>query len=473
VRAGGSVPRASLLANGLAAPNKRKLGLQRMRNPVVACAAFAALGAGIAAPAAMASSAKVGQNRLIVATSSGEANKLDITLEGSSFIVTDGVALRPESRCETVTSKRVSCSTNGVTLLFADGDDENDTIVNSTNYASDMRGGVGDDHLFGGAGNDTLRGNPGVDEVRGNDGDDTIITRGDVTDYVYCGPGNDTVKADPVDFVDADCENVDRGTGPGGSQPPAPTPGPAGPTIISPSAVGTANPIPVSIGSGKCPKPYIGSAADDRIDGSSDADRIFGLGGNDLLIGFANDDCIFGSEGADRLFGGPGKDDLFGGAGNDIIIGGEGADRMSGAAGVDLMNGEAGNDRMRGGLGNDRMRGKAGADTMFGGLGNDLVDGGANNDQVYGEAGRDKLIGGLGNDRLSGGAGNDSLAGGSGRDLLIGGAGLDSLRGGPGNDTIRARDGKRDTIDCGSGKDTVVADRIDSVRGCEKRSGAR
>jgi Ca2+-binding RTX toxin-like protein len=42
------------------------------------------------------------------------------------------------------------------------------------------------------------------------------------------------------------------------------------------------------------------------------------------------------------------------------------------------------------------------------------------------------------------------------------------VSGGSGNDTIQARDGERDTIDCGSGKDTVVADKIDVVKGCEK-----
>jgi Ca2+-binding RTX toxin-like protein len=41
--------------------------------------------------------------------------------------------------------------------------------------------------------------------------------------------------------------------------------------------------------------------------------------------------------------------------------------------------------------------------------------------------------------------------------------GNDTLIGGPGNDTIYARDGKRDVIDCGTGKDVVYADRYDKV----------
>ena len=52
---------------------------------------------------------------------------------------------------------------------------------------------------------------------------------------------------------------------------------------------------------------------------------------------------------------------------------------------------------------------------------------------------------------------------------MTGGPGLDLLDGGPGNDTINARDGARDTIRCGAGKDTVAADKKDIIaRGCEK-----
>jgi hypothetical protein len=39
---------------------------------------------------------------------------------------------------------------------------------------------------------------------------------------------------------------------------------------------------------------------------------------------------------------------------------------------------------------------------------------------------------------------------------------------GPGDDAINSVDGVRETIDCGSGRDTVRADRRDRLRGCEK-----
>ena len=36
-----------------------------------------------------------------------------------------------------------------------------------------------------------------------------------------------------------------------------------------------------------------------------------------------------------------------------------------------------------------------------------------------------------------------------------------------GNDTVYAREGKRDTIDCGNERDVAIVDRLDVVRHCE------
>jgi Ca2+-binding RTX toxin-like protein len=75
-----------------------------------------------------------------------------------------------------------------------------------------------------------------------------------------------------------------------------------------------------------------------------------------------------------------------------------------------------------------------------------------------GAAGRDVLIG---NDRLN------ALNGGGGRDRLVGNGGGDVLLGRAGRDRIEARDQHRDKIDCGAGKDTVRADRVDRRQSCE------
>lgn len=69
---------------------------------------------------------------------------------------------------------------------------------------------------------------------------------------------------------------------------------------------------------------------------------------------------------------------------------------------------------------------------------------------------------------LKGGPGDDTLIGSPFRDALDGGPGSDILAGGAGLDQLFARDGRRDGIRCGPGKDSVFADSRDVVSGCEK-----
>jgi hypothetical protein len=97
-----------------------------------------------------------------------------------------------------------------------------------------------------------------------------------------------------------------------------------------------------------------------------------------------------------------------------------------------------------------------------------LRSGGPGNDTLSGAPGNDNISGGRGNDILSGGPGNDILSGGPGNDVISGGPGKDIISGGPGNDTIHARDGHRDVVDCGPGRDVAFVDTVDLVRGCER-----
>ena len=80
-----------------------------------------------------------------------------------------------------------------------------------------------------------------------------------------------------------------------------------------------------------------------------------------------------------------------------------------------------------------------------------------------GDGGRDVLRGTAKADRLIGRAGHDRLFGGRGHDLLVGGAGRDVARGGRGNDRIRMRDGERDRVTCGRGRDRAVLDSADRI----------
>lgn len=132
--------------------------------------------------------------------------------------------------------------------------------------------------------------------------------------------------------------------------------------------------------------------------------------------------------------------------------------------------------------GDDVLTGTPLADLICGLAGNDTVDGLAGDDTLYGDAcsvgartgGNDTLRGGAGNDRLYGGGGNDRLDGGAGNDRLAGGPGRNRYAGGPGNDVINAANGRREIVDCGSGRrDRVTADRGDRLRRCERVRRAR
>jgi Ca2+-binding RTX toxin-like protein len=134
----------------------------------------------------------------------------------------------------------------------------------------------------------------------------------------------------------------------------------------------------------------------------------------------------------------------------DLLVGGAGKDVLNGADGEDCLRGRGGNDRLNGGDDGDSLSGEDGSDKLSGG------------------AGGDTLSGGNGGDTLSGGDGNDRLGGGAGDDKINGGQGLNTYSGGSGNDNIMAANGRRETIDCGSGrKDKARVDRTDTVRNCE------
>jgi Ca2+-binding RTX toxin-like protein len=116
----------------------------------------------------------------------------------------------------------------------------------------------------------------------------------------------------------------------------------------------------------------------------------------------------------------------------------------------------------------DDRNGTSGDDNENGTAGDDNISGRAGDDDIQGDQGDDELCGDQGDDHLNGGPGNDDLEGGPGNDVLVGGKGHDILEGGRGRDRIFARDGMRDRINCGSGVDTVRADRADVVaRNCE------
>jgi Ca2+-binding RTX toxin-like protein len=72
--------------------------------------------------------------------------------------------------------------------------------------------------------------------------------------------------------------------------------------------------------------------------------KLFGGGGDDILMGASRNDYMDGGAGNDALFGNGGDDTLFGRDGKDALYGGDGADILDGGAGTDVMIGGAGKD---------------------------------------------------------------------------------------------------------------------------------
>ena len=232
----------------------------------------------------------------------------------------------------------------------------------------------------------------------------------------------------------------------------------------------------------------------DTINGTEEADQITGERGDDTINGLGGDDTIhggtdsisrsrLGGDGDDKIDGGDGNDTVNGGGDNDIVNGGDGNDKVFGA-GCEFGEEEAlaricdnpGRDKLIGGLGDDDLRANECSNEadcqaatnislrthMKGGPGNDQFLGAERRDRVRGGGDDDTVQGFLGGDRIRGGPGNDTLDGGGGRDRLVGGRG---------NDEIEARDGKRDRIRCGRGRDSVMVDSKDRLSGCEQVVG--
>ena len=76
---------------------------------------------------------------------------------------------------------------------------------------------------------------------------------------------------------------------------------------------------------------FQGTAANELILGSANADNIRGRGGDDCILGGRRGDTLRGNQGNDVILGGRGRDTINGGNGtNDICHGGSGSDSFNG-----------------------------------------------------------------------------------------------------------------------------------------------
>ena len=273
------------------------------------------------------------------------------------------------------------------------------------------------------------------------------------------------------------------------------------------------NPLSVDLGAG---------TASGRGDDTLRAiENLTGGAGNDFLAGDARSNLIVGGAGLDRVAGGDGDDSLDGGAGLDTLdlsgasasvdvdlvrqrAQGQGSDAVIsfedviGSAHPDQLSGDVAANRLVGGGGDDSLRGKAGDDELLGGDGSDTITysgfspdaeregvtvdlnhgraSGEGDDRVDGVENvigsnfADALRGDAGANRLEGRGGEDELAGVGGDDFVDLGSGSDRGAGGVGSDRLSARDGRRDKVFGGGGRDSARVDKgLDRVRRVEKR----
>lgn len=96
-----------------------------------------------------------------------------------------------------------------------------------------------------------------------------------------------------------------------------------------------------------------------------------GGSGNDLI--YTDGDAADGGTGNDDIRGGAGDQSLTGGDGNDVLRGGTGNDVLYGGKGNDVLYGNAGADTLYGNSGNDKLYGGAGKDKLYGGPGRNVV----------------------------------------------------------------------------------------------------
>jgi Tol biopolymer transport system component len=116
-----------------------------------------------------------------------------------------------------------------------------------------------------------------------------------------------------------------------------------------------------------------------------------------------------------------------------------------------------------GSTGADRLIGTARAELICGRAGDDRIEGRGGNDQIDAGGADDTVVGGAGDDRIEGRAGNDRIDAGPADDTVVGGTGDDRIIAGSGRDVVFVRDRRRDVVDCGAGRDTVVADAADVI----------
>ena len=185
-------------------------------------------------------------------------------------------------------------------------------VIQDTDAASTIRGGLGDDSIWGRGGNDRIEGDDGNDAIMGGDGDD-ILTDLFGDDRIQGEAGHDAINGGP--------------------------------------------------GIGDL---LFGGSGQDYIVGGQDAATVFGGLDNDFILGSTGRDNLRGDEGDDWIDGGNNADLLVGDLSNTMMndpgLYHGGHDVTVGRTGNNDHDAEGGDDIMVGGPGTDRFGGMLGFD---------------------------------------------------------------------------------------------------------------
>lgn len=213
----------------------------------------------------------------------------------------------------------------------------------------------GDDYVYGGNGNDTIYGDDGTDVLFGNAGND-ILDGGAGNDNLIGGSGNDTylfgrgsgqdIVIDLETDIDSGLGTIQLGTNISSSDLIIQR-SPESQYDLMLKIAGTNDTLVIrnfyesvwdretTVGLLRFAdgttwdkeeieiRSFLGTEADDNLNGFDTGDTISGLGGNDAIYGLAGDDTLLGGRGADGLYGGAGSDILDGGIGNDYLSAGD------------------------------------------------------------------------------------------------------------------------------------------------------
>ncbi len=320
-------------------------------------------------------------------------------------------------------------SSDEATLLT--GGDGNDTLT-GTDKADTLSGGTGNDHiegkggadyLYGEDGDDSISGGAGGDILNGGAGNDTLSGGAGEDLYVFGhGAGQDVIEDAGGDFVylTQDVTRADLNFTKSGDDLILKINGTEDSLTMKGWFNGKDHQANGFVLSGSDPANpdyvYVMTEGEDRyrLDGERNW-HVVTMGADDLILGDEKNDFINLGAGDDRAWGGKGNDTLSGGAGKDTLDGEEGSDTVSYAesgAGVEvnLKDGTAKGGHAEGdSISNfENLVGSEHNDTLSGDKESNLLDGRSGDDVIDGQAGSDTLIGGAGADTLKGGSGSDT-----------------------------------------------------------------